>query len=366
MKVDNGETRLEWHPDWMRIGQCNESINFLHPSGRLIEIYDLPAFERLLGVVERGRLLSDLLVGQVDDECLNALRIARKLLSCGVLIQRLPSEIAEVSSAQMIRLQPQLVTLSSVLSSSQRAITVQRRISAGKVVVVGAGGSGSMTVLHLAAAGVRNIRIVDHDIVSLSNLGRQLLYKEADIGKPKVAALKKFMEEYDSEINVESLRTRVTNEESAFRVVTGCDIAVITADDPWPSVVRWIGRAGKRAGVAVLPTFFSSFGPLIVPGKGPCIDCVLLWMEKNGGQGLTPVLQSLSPIRSHNFGGMGIGTTAAGVAYAREVISFLSGVLPVRSQDGLVKARTSGSEVMRESIGAICDNCLQTREVTQE
>lgn len=68
----------------------------------------------------------------------------------------------------------------------------QKRIAAGKVLIVGAGGLGSPVALYLAAAGVGSLGIADDDIVSESNLQRQILYREEDLGKKKalVAALR--------------------------------------------------------------------------------------------------------------------------------------------------------------------------------
>ena len=57
--------------------------------------------------------------------------------------------------------------------------------------MIGAGGLGSIILYYLAAAGVGNIKIVDNDVVSLSNLQRQILFKNDDLGKKKVLAAKK-------------------------------------------------------------------------------------------------------------------------------------------------------------------------------
>ena len=67
-------------------------------------------------------------------------------------------------------------------------IAGQERLLAAKVLIVGLGGLGSPVALYLAAAGVGELRLVDHDAVDLSNLQRQIAHGEADIGRPKVAS----------------------------------------------------------------------------------------------------------------------------------------------------------------------------------
>src|ERR1041384_2690449 len=64
----------------------------------------------------------------------------------------------------------------------------QTKIRNARVLIVGAGGLGSPAALYLAAAGIGKLGLVDDDTVSLSNLQRQILYRTADIGRPKVEA----------------------------------------------------------------------------------------------------------------------------------------------------------------------------------
>ena len=64
----------------------------------------------------------------------------------------------------------------------------QRKLLDAKVLVIGAGGLGSPVLLYLAAAGIGTIGVVDFDQVDVSNLQRQILHTNADVGRPKVAS----------------------------------------------------------------------------------------------------------------------------------------------------------------------------------
>ena len=81
-------------------------------------------------------------------------------------------------------------------------ISGQKKILSAKVLVVGAGGLGCPLLLYLAATGVGNIGIVDHDKVELPNLNRQILFNTRDIGKHKVIQAKKFLQKVHKKIKI--------------------------------------------------------------------------------------------------------------------------------------------------------------------
>ena len=73
-----------------------------------------------------------------------------------------------------------------------------------RAAIVGCGGLGAITTTQLTAMGIGFLRIIDFDVVDISNLQRQLLYREADIGKPKVEAAKKFLENLNPDVIIEA------------------------------------------------------------------------------------------------------------------------------------------------------------------
>ncbi len=105
----------------------------------------------------------------------------------------------------------------------------QRKLKEAKVLIVGVGGLGSPIALYLAGAGVGTIGLVDDDIISESNLQRQVLYTEAEVGLLKALQAKQRLETLNSDIQVHAHPVRLTpvNAETLISaydiVVDGCD-----------------------------------------------------------------------------------------------------------------------------------------------
>ena len=78
----------------------------------------------------------------------------------------------------------------------------QKKLAESNVLVIGAGGLGSPVLLYLAAAGVGRIGIVDDDVVSLSNLQRQVIHSSAHLGEKKVHSAKRRINELNDDVNV--------------------------------------------------------------------------------------------------------------------------------------------------------------------
>jgi molybdopterin/thiamine biosynthesis adenylyltransferase len=84
----------------------------------------------------------------------------------------------------------------------------QEKILAAHVVIIGAGGLGSAAAPYLAAAGVKNITLIDHDTVDLTNLQRQIMHQHESIGQAKVASGKKMLEKLNPGLNVKAIEEK--------------------------------------------------------------------------------------------------------------------------------------------------------------
>jgi molybdopterin/thiamine biosynthesis adenylyltransferase len=106
----------------------------------------------------------------------------------------------------------------------------QQKFKAARVLVVGAGGLGAPVALYLAAAGIGTLGIVDDDVVSLSNLQRQIIHASDRIGMPKVESAKTTLAGINPHVNVVTHRMRM-NGENAEEIVAGYDIVADGSDN---------------------------------------------------------------------------------------------------------------------------------------
>ena len=105
----------------------------------------------------------------------------------------------------------------------------QLKLKNSKVCVVGTGGLGNPITSRLAAMGVGTLRIVDRDVIELSNLHRQTMFDEDDVGQVKVEVAAKKLQKLNPDCNVEALAISV-NDYTALEVIEGCNVVVDALD----------------------------------------------------------------------------------------------------------------------------------------
>jgi molybdopterin/thiamine biosynthesis adenylyltransferase len=164
------------------------------------------------------------------------------------------------------------------LTPRPSAWTVQERIKAATVVVLGLGGGGSSVALALAASGVGRLHLVDHDRVELSNLTRQFLYTEADIGRTKVDAAVARLRAVNSTISITGEEAKVESVADLRRLAARCDVLAMCADQP-QNLRHWADAACHEAGI---PWATGGYvGPVgtvqsLGRGAGACVECLHL------------------------------------------------------------------------------------------
>ncbi len=106
----------------------------------------------------------------------------------------------------------------------------QRRLQAAQVLLVGAGGLGSPAGIYLAAAGVGQLRIADDDRVERSNLQRQILHDNVDVGRPKVSSAHDRLTALNPDVAVDAIEERVTSD-NVERLLAEVDVVIDGADN---------------------------------------------------------------------------------------------------------------------------------------
>ena len=150
----------------------------------------------------------------------------------------------------------------------------QERLVASKVLVVGAGGLGSPALLYLAAAGVGTIGIVDTDVVELTNLHRQVVHSDTDIGRPKTESAEAAVHRVNPHVNVIRHDVRLDSG-NALDVIRDYDV-VVDGTDNFPTRYLVNDACVMLGKPHVWGSILRFDGQVSVwwAGHGPCYRCV--------------------------------------------------------------------------------------------
>lgn len=150
----------------------------------------------------------------------------------------------------------------------------QKRLRSAKAVVVGAGGLGSPASIYLAVAGVGEIVIIDCDVVELSNLNRQILHWDKDIGREKVISAEEKLRNLNGDIRVFGIADRISDD-NGEEFLKGADVVLDCLDN---FDTRFL--LNKLCLKLRIPLIHSAIYGLegrittIIPGKTPCLSCI--------------------------------------------------------------------------------------------
>ena len=151
----------------------------------------------------------------------------------------------------------------------------QTRLKKARVLVVGAGGLGSPALLYLAGAGVGTIGVIDDDVVSVTNLQRQVIHRDADIDMPKVFSAQKAMLALNPHVTVKPYKRKLT-EEIAGELLSEYDLVLDGTDNFETRYL--VNRAAVARGIPLVSGALSQWeGQLSVfdPAHGaPCYACI--------------------------------------------------------------------------------------------
>lgn len=149
----------------------------------------------------------------------------------------------------------------------------QRKLLDSKVLIVGAGGLGSPIAIYLTLAGIGTVGIVDFDTVDVTNLQRQILHFDADVGKPKVESAIETLKAYNPDTNVGAHEEPLTSD-NALEIMQDYDIIINGADN---FAARYlVNDAAFMSGKPLVDgsiLLFDGMATVFIPGEG-CYRCL--------------------------------------------------------------------------------------------
>ena len=153
----------------------------------------------------------------------------------------------------------------------------QARLKAATVAVIGAGGIGSPAIQYLAAAGVGRLRVIDDDRVDRSNLQRQTLFGEADVGALKVKAAAEAVARLNPSVAVEPVAERI-DAGNAARLLDGADVALDGCDNFATRLA--VADAALRLRIPLVSAAVGQFEGQLAVYRGwevglPCYRCLV-------------------------------------------------------------------------------------------
>lgn len=167
----------------------------------------------------------------------------------------------------------------------------QRKLKDSHVVIVGMGGLGCASATYLTAAGVGHITIVDFDTVELSDLNRQILYWEDEIGERKVAVAQRKLSKLNPAVEITPIFAKIM-EENVLSITDGAQVVVDGLDNSATRLVVNSACIKQKipyiyGGVSRLRGMITT----IIPGQTPCLAC--LSPEGVGGLGVLGITPAL-------------------------------------------------------------------------
>lgn len=150
----------------------------------------------------------------------------------------------------------------------------QEKLAAAKVLVIGAGGLGSPSLLYLASAGVGTLGVVDFDVVDLTNLQRQILHGTDWVGKPKVESAVVHLKAINPHVTVNTYQERLSSE-NAMRLFKEYDIIVDGTDNFQTRYLSCDAAYFLKKPLVYGSIFrFEGHATVFIPDQGPCYRCM--------------------------------------------------------------------------------------------
>ncbi len=238
------------------------------------------------------------------------------------------------------------------------SVNAQEQLAEAKVAIVGVGGLGTNSVMQLATMGVGNFRLIDRDVVELSNLPRTPLYYPIDLEKSKAEVAGYRLRKLNPEVEVEIHATEL-DRNNVNKLLEGVDVVVDGLDRFAPRMLinttcKDLGLPFVFAGVVGTAANLSTF----TYGEGPCLSCI--FGEVNDAE--LPTCETV-----------GVHTSAVVIAasiQASETVRLLTGLPPVLSEQllyiDLESLAFDRIHIVRRDDCAVCGTSFRSQPIEQQ
>ena len=176
--------------------------------------------------------------------------------------------------------------LSDFSVNHEHLLTMWNKLRNSKVLIIGLGAVGSWVACNLIQSGVKNLILMDGDIVDINNLHRQFGYRECDVGLKKADALEKRLKEYNNDIKItkcyDFLDEKTLSQFDGYRI----DLIINCADKPSVDTTSlWIGEYGIKHNIPHIVgggynLHLSLIGQTVIPQKSACVNCFRMQLEE--------------------------------------------------------------------------------------
>jgi molybdopterin/thiamine biosynthesis adenylyltransferase len=240
-----------------------------------------------------------------------------------------------------------------------------RRLRNSTVGIIGVGGAGSLSAAMLAACGIGHLKIVDGDYVEPSNLVRQILYTEhhASASIPKVVALETYLRAFSSFTKVTPTSHALQNEDEFSEFVAGCDLVILTADQPRVLINRQVNRVCVSAEIPLLYCFVDRVGPIYIPRRSACFECLEQEWRAESGADYDVLVMALQSRTRVEYPSMISGPVQVADVLVSESLGLLSEAYVPRTINRMVRlgAETSGDiQIPKKSDCIVCGHEMET------
>ncbi|WCB93593.1 hypothetical protein DSM104299_02306 [Baekduia alba] len=306
---------------------------------------------QLDGTRGREEILAALRAGPVPALSAADLDEALDAMAADAITEDASEDPRHLDEHALDRYDRQLRYFSDLAPAGMPRAAAQARLESATVAVLGLGGLGGLAATMLAAVGIGTIVGVDHDDVELSNLARQILYREDDLGRPKVEAAAEHLGQLNGRTTFRGIAQRLESTEDVARVIAGTDFVVGAVDWPATQISHWVNAACWDAEIpyismSIFPPLLR-VGPTYVPGVTGCREC-----QETAYRRIYPLYdKAMTVLDSHAPGATYAPSCGViGSLIANEVVAYITGLHPLTCEGNAFMIDTTTLTVTREAV----------------